>query len=49
MTIFLLKTLLRTPAVLRLLCDRHYGVGADGLVIIGEPDDETADIQISNF
>ena len=33
----------------RLLCDRHYGVGADGLVIIGEPDDETADIQIRIF
>ncbi len=34
----------------RLLCDRHYGVGADGLVIIVPPDDpKEADIQIRIF
>ncbi len=30
----------------RLMCDRHYGVGADGFVLIREPDDEKADVQI---
>lgn len=34
----------------RLLCDRHYGVGADGLVLIMPPDDKNeADFQIRIF
>ncbi|RME93388.1 MAG: diaminopimelate epimerase [Candidatus Hydrogenedentota bacterium] len=33
----------------RLLCDRHYGVGADGLVLIMEPDVKGADFQIRIF
>lgn len=33
----------------RLLCDRHYGVGADGLVLIMDPDHEKADFQIRIF
>ena len=30
----------------KLLCDRNYGVGADGLVLICEPDHPKADVQI---
>ena len=30
----------------RLLCDRNYGVGADGLILICEPDHPKADVQI---
>lgn len=33
----------------KLLCDRHYGVGADGLVVILPPDNPKADIQIRIF
>ncbi len=33
----------------RLLCDRHYGVGADGLVLILPPDNKEADVQIRIF
>ena len=33
----------------RLLCDRHYGVGADGLVLVLPPDDKECDIQIRIF
>ncbi len=33
----------------RLLCDRHYGVGADGLVLISKPHSPDADIQIRIF
>lgn len=33
----------------RLLCDRHYGVGADGLVIILPPDHPKADFMIRIF
>ncbi|MDH5721062.1 MAG: diaminopimelate epimerase [Spirochaetia bacterium] len=33
----------------RLLCDRHYGVGADGLVLIMEPEHPKADFLIRIF
>ena len=33
----------------RLLCDRHYGVGSDGLVIVLPPDDGQSDIQIKFY
>ena len=33
----------------RLLCDRHYGVGADGLVLIMAPDNPEADVMIRIF
>ena len=33
----------------RLLCDRHYGVGADGLVLIMPPDNPEADVMIRIF
>jgi diaminopimelate epimerase len=33
----------------RLLCDRHYGVGADGLVLIMPPDNAEADVMIRIF
>lgn len=33
----------------RLLCDRHYGVGADGLVLILPPDNPEADVAIRIF
>jgi diaminopimelate epimerase len=33
----------------RLLCDRHYGVGADGLVLIMPPDHPDADVLIRIF
>ena len=33
----------------RLLCDRHYGVGADGLVLIMPPENPQADVLIRIF
>ena len=33
----------------RLLCDRHYGVGADGLVLIMPPENPAADVLIRIF
>ncbi len=33
----------------RLLCDRHYGVGADGLVLISKPTLKEADVKIRIF
>jgi len=33
----------------RLLCDRHYGVGADGLVLIMPPENPEADVMIRIF
>lgn len=33
----------------RLLCDRHYGVGADGLVLIMPPENNDADVLIRIF
>lgn len=33
----------------RLLCDRHYGVGADGLVLVIKPDNKEYDIQVRIF
>ena len=29
---------LLTPAVVRRICDRHVGVGADGILVQGPPD-----------
>jgi len=31
------------------LCDRHFGVGADGLVVVAPPEDPTCDIQFKFF
>lgn len=38
------------PAGVRLLCDRHLGVGGDGVLVIGEtpPDDAVASLRIFN-
>lgn len=32
-----------------LLCDRHFGIGADGLIIVAPPDDPAHDIQFKFF
>lgn len=39
--------LVTTPGVIRLLCDRRYGIGADGLMIINRPKDGDAGAALS--
>lgn len=40
----------RTYAPLaQFLCDRHFGVGADGLLVVSEPSDTNADVRMQIF
>ena len=37
------------PEAVELLCDRHFGIGADGLILLRPPDTRDADLRMVYF